>query len=61
MFISGSQYDFENRLHQLPTTTGDLQTFITEYSAYSGDATAAILEKWDRELLKKRIILNFPE
>lgn len=51
MYETGTDYDYLNRLHQLPSTTGDLVLFLTE----RGDYTPTIIEsgKWDKEFDKK--------
>lgn len=54
MYISGNQYDFEQRLHQLPLSGQDLVWFKTEASGYQPTGiTTGVLIRWDREFLKK--------
>ena len=59
-YVTGVLNTFESRLHQFPTTTGDLQKFFIEGSgyisqytgAYSGSnkiITPALLGKWEHE------------
>jgi len=57
MYLTGTQYNFKDRLHQLPTSTGELQTFINEKAIYS--VTPLISGAWTREEIKKRIIFNW--
>jgi hypothetical protein len=57
MYIAGTQYNFENRLHQLPTSIGDLNNFRAEYNSY-GSAAAYLISKWDKEFIKKEYFLG---
>lgn len=52
-YISGTQFDFENRLHAFPTGTADLVFYRLEGLTYTGDALPYELEKWNREYDKK--------
>lgn len=60
MYYSGTISDYESRLHQLPTGSGDFNTgFLVEGSGYSGKITAAQLKKWNNEFQKRgETILN---
>lgn len=49
MYISGSQFDFENRLHHVGFTTGVLYSFNVEaVSNYTG-VLDSVKRKWDKE------------
>ena len=54
MYISGTIYDFEQRLHSLPTGSGDLDQFYAEMTGY-GDITQ-LSPKWEKEIKKKEWI-----
>jgi len=68
MYISGALYDFESRLHQLPSGQADLNSFITEGTAYknllktgtstSGVYTSGILQSWNREFARRSFSLS---
>lgn len=51
MYETGTQFNFEDRLHQLCSTTGDLALYRTE----SGDYTFTVneLRKIEKEVEKK--------
>jgi hypothetical protein len=70
-YFSGILETFENRLHQLPANTGDLQNFAIEGSGYlntyttltSGTPpnkilTPQLLQKWDREMQRWNYVLT---
>lgn len=52
MYNEGEIYDLEQRLHQLPANTGDLQLFYEEISSI-GEVDGLSL-KWEKELEKKK-------
>lgn len=58
MYISGDKFNFEGRLHQLPTGSADLDLFILEKDSYLSSTPTGVVIKWDREIEKKKIILN---
>jgi len=60
MYISGNHYNFEVRLHQLPTGILDLDLFRIEGQQYTGSGFKYEKNKWNREFIKKGEILNFP-
>lgn len=51
MYISGTQYNFINRLHQLASSTGDLNTYQLEVDTYtySGIPSVHVVKKINRE------------
>ena len=53
MYISGKIVDYASRLHQLPTGTGDLISFLIEGSGYTGIPTKNQLNKWNTEFAVK--------
>lgn len=53
-YISGSQYDFENRLHQLGLTSGVLDSFALEASVNYPTITGNQRYKWDKEYKDRR-------
>lgn len=61
MYLSGQYNNFENRLHQLPTDTVDLNLFKIEGQSYTGilqtgigvESTVSFENKWDKEFKKK--------
>ena len=53
MYVSGTQYDFENRLHHLGFSSGDLNSFATEALNYS-TVTGNQRYKWDKEYKNRR-------
>ena len=57
MYLSGTIQDLEQRLHQLPDGTGDLQSYYEE--AQSFDAGIYSKEKWDKEFSKKEWIFGW--
>jgi len=50
MYVTGTQYTYENRIHQLIRTTGDFYTFCIEGSGYLSQVNLIHLNKWNREL-----------
>jgi len=56
MYITGSQYDLEIRLHEFAQNTGDLTNYALEGSSYilSND----IKNKLNREYIKKSLSFN---
>lgn len=60
MYISGTQYDFENRLHQLPVTLSDIQMFNQEAAIYGLFNLSGICNPhaWDKEMSKKNYQIN---
>ena len=54
MYISGTRFNFESRLHQLPATSGELRTgFLVEASGYACNSTSGVITKWNREFQKR--------
>lgn len=57
MYITGTFLDFEQRLHQLPDSTSDLNNFILEGCAYCPSLTTMnltyFINKWNKEFRKK--------
>lgn len=51
MYITGSQFNFEKRLHQLPTGVIDLDLFELEGLTYT--ERLATEYKWNKEFEKK--------
>ena len=61
MYLSGSFYTYEERLHQLAETSGEVQQFMDARLTYTGAGiTTGMLLDWRREELKKQIILKWP-
>lgn len=53
MYISGNTGDFASRVHQLPTTSGDITNFITEGNTYFSGVSGIdrnLLYKWNKEI-----------
>ena len=60
MYISGTITDFENRLHELPVTSGELTSFTTEAKGYTGVQTGISKQEigqWNREFAKRYDLL----
>ena len=53
MYVSGTQYDFENRLHHLGFTSGVLDLFAIEALNYS-TVTGSQRYEWDKEYKNRR-------
>ena len=53
-YVSGSQYDFENRLHHLGFTSGVLDLFAVEASSNYSTVTGNQRYKWDKEYKNRR-------
>ena len=55
MYISGTRFNFESRLHQLPATSGELRTgFLVEASGYACQLSGSgVIVKWNREFQKR--------
>lgn len=49
MYISGSKFNFENRLHQLSVNTGDFNQYHIEGSGYINSINLHFINKWNRE------------
>jgi hypothetical protein len=72
MYLSGTQYDFASRLHQLPlmslpfganqftSGTNDMNNFIVEGRSYivRGTVTAQESGKWEREIRNNMSMLS---
>ncbi len=72
MYISGTTFDFENRLHQQPTGSGELGQYYTEFLSRLPDAKLYppiisgspsgdlryLSGHWIKEGIKKDIILH---
>lgn len=59
MYISGYIYDFESRLHQLPTGQSDLNSFSIEGKDYTGVIpSSAYKEKWNNEFARRSFSLS---
>ena len=56
MYISGSQFDLEVRLHEFPVNTGDLAQYVTEGALYT--LSTDIKNKLNREYNKKMLSFN---
>lgn len=52
-YVTGTQYDFENRLHHLGFTSGDLTSFAAEALNYP-TVTGNERYKWDKEYKNRR-------
>ena len=48
MYVSGTQYDYLNRVHQFCENSGDLTNFHTEANLY-GALDQNLQFKWDKE------------
>lgn len=59
MYISGTQYNLEDRIHQLCITSGDFAQYSGEYLLYSGSYSPYVMEKVRRELVKRNITLSY--
>jgi len=57
MYANGTILDFESRLHQLPTSQNDLNSFITEGTTYLTIAYFYQIQKWNNEFAKRGITL----
>lgn len=55
-YLTGNFIDFEQRLHCLAETTGNLTSFATEGSGYSPDLL--MKESWNREFDKRSFIIS---
>jgi hypothetical protein len=63
MYITGQLFDFESRLHQLPQSGADLNSFIIEGKSLTGNyftgqniyptGMSSMLYKWNREIALK--------
>ncbi len=54
MYITGSQFNFEERLHQLPTGLADLDIFKSEATGYAADTGIwHSVNYWNKEFIKK--------
>jgi hypothetical protein len=53
MFTTGTMYDFEARLHALPTGVTDLDSYETEGLDYIASIDESLIDKWNREFDKK--------
>lgn len=49
MYISGPNWTFESRLHQLATDLATLISFIKEGNTYYSSETVHVQNKWERE------------
>ena len=56
MYLTGNLWNFEQRLHQLPENTGDLQQFYIEYQSYTGELF--MTGKFIKEFNKKESIFR---
>ena len=54
MYLTGTIEDFEQRLHQLPLTSGELDSFYEEASGYGEQLY--LTGKWDKEFSKKEAV-----
>lgn len=58
MYITGTFVNFENRLHQLPVSLGELNLFFYEACSYYSQVNNAnfqyLLQKWNKEFTKKQ-------
>lgn len=57
MYLTGTQYNLTERLHQLPVTTGELNLFFIEKSGYAVSPIQSGI--WEKEEVKKRNIFDF--
>ncbi len=57
MYQTGTYIDFEQRLHQLPSSTDDLDLFWEESLGY--DEIWGLSSKWEKEFSKKQTIFNW--
>jgi len=58
MYITGTAFDFENRLHQQPTGSGELAQYKAEYDALLPSANYNQKGRWLKEGLKKDQIFH---
>lgn len=61
MYISGVQFNYEDRIHELIVNNSDHLTFRIEGSGYvngSPPVNLYVLSKWNQELRKKYFTLN---
>lgn len=56
MYISGDKFSFENRLHEFPANSGDLNQYILEGQQYT--QPVYIQEKLNREHNKRLYSLH---
>jgi hypothetical protein len=54
MYVSGTQYNFESRLHHLGFTSGVLDSFALEASVNYQAITGNERHKWDKEYKNRR-------
>ncbi len=53
------RFDFENRLHQLPTGSGQLATYWAEYTGYANDPTGYLY--WERIKIEREFAHSYLE
>lgn len=58
MYISGVILDFATRLHQLPTSTVDINSFVVEGNGYWSSIDANLQNKWETEARRWNWTLN---
>lgn len=52
MYLTGDQYNLENRMHQWIQSGADVSAYAAEATGYTG-ASDTFLYKWERELHHK--------
>jgi hypothetical protein len=56
-YFSGTAFDYQSRLHSLPTSSGDYQSFLIEgngyYSQMTGLGLQYLVNYWNVEFIKK--------
>lgn len=53
MYLTGTKFDLQNRLHQFPTGVYDLNVFWTEYQSYISGVDYSVQNKLIREFSHK--------
>ena len=58
MYLTGQLNDYEDRLHQLPQTTGEVESYKLEGSGYLASISPNLKDKWNREFDKRTLIIS---
>ena len=59
MYVDGNIGNYTSRIHQLPGSVAEVDSFITEGNTYLNSITVNLSGKWERELrLKKYQLTN---
>lgn len=58
MYVAGNIGNYSNRIHQLPISVAEVDSFITEGNSYLGAAAINLSGRWERELRLKKYQLT---